>query len=65
MRPIPIPFDHNWPLPLRRLCETHGEETVYFEGLAILGYPPTWNPTGRDINTIVATMNVRKGDGEV
>lgn len=51
-----------WPYLLRRECEAHGVAAVWKTGLAILGYPPLWDPPIRDIRTIIATLNTKGTD---
>lgn len=37
---------------MRSLVERHGPAEVWQRGLAVLGYPPTWALTGRELVTV-------------
>lgn len=43
--------DH-WPKEFYSLLDRFGTDLVWSVGLHLLGYPPTWSPTGREFVSI-------------
>ena len=44
----PVPFMNQWPTPLQDLFRARGVDVVFFTGLEVLGYPPTWATAAGD-----------------
>jgi hypothetical protein len=38
-----------WPERIRPLLDLHGSDSVWRTGVRVLGFPPTWAATGKDL----------------
>ena len=45
-----------WPKVLYPLLEEHGVSRVWSVGLATLGYPPTWEVVGQDVQRLAESL---------
>jgi hypothetical protein len=42
----------SWPAPLRSIVMAREADAVWTKGLEILGYPPTWATTGKELDQV-------------
>lgn len=45
-----------WPAPLQSFCLALGVDAVYEVGLDVLGFPPTWANTARELFAVVKVV---------
>lgn len=55
--PRSLSFIHKWPAPLQQLCLTHGVDAVWKKGLGVLGFPPNWASTAKEVFPVVQAFD--------